>query len=128
MQSIGSAARASGVGIETIRYYEREGVLPPAPRSGSGRRLYDAAAVSRLRFVKRCRDLGIPLADVRTLLALSDNRNACGDVKAIGEGHLAAVRAKIDDLRRLEGALVELIAPCDQRQTGCPALRALFAD
>ena len=128
MHPIGAAARLSGVNIETIRYYERDGVLPPALRSRSGRRLYDADGVARLRFVRRCRDLGIPLDDVRTLLALSDDRRACGDVKAIGERHLGEVRAKITDLRRLEAALVELIEPCDTLQSGCPALRTLFAD
>ena len=68
MLPIGDAARQSGVTIETIRYYEREGVVPPPDRSASGRRLYDAAGIARLRFIKRCRDLGFSLSVTKTLL------------------------------------------------------------
>ncbi len=128
MHAIGTAARMSGVAVETIRFYERAGVLPPAARSASGRRLYDAEAVARLRFVRRCRDLGISLDGVRTLMTLADDRRACGDVKAIGEHHLSAIRARIASLRRLETEMVELIRPCDGGPTECPALRTLFAD
>lgn len=127
MHPIGTAARMSGVHIETIRYYERGGLLPAAARSPSGRRLYDAEAIARLRFVRRCRDLGIPLGDVRTLLALARDRQSCGDVMVIGERQLAAVRARIAELRRLEEALTDLIEPCEPDRTDCPALRALFA-
>src|SRR3546814_10034854 len=68
MHSIGEAARQSGVTVETIRYYERERIVPPPDRSASGRRLYDPAGIMRLRFVRRCRDLGLSIADIRTLL------------------------------------------------------------
>lgn len=129
MQTIGEAARLSGVRIETIRYYERHGVVPAPGRTASGRRAYDAEAIARLRFVKRCRDLGFPLAEVRTLLGLSaDTERVCGEVRQIGEGHLRHVRAKLADLARLEEALVELIDDCDEGRSGCPALRRLFAE
>lgn len=129
MQSIGKAARRSGVLIETIRYYERAGVLPLPERTASGRRLYDDAAIARVRFVKRCRDLGFPLADIRSLLALAaDDSGACEPVRRISEDRLGNVRAKIADLTQLESALADLVRQCDAGATDCPALRRLFAD
>jgi MerR family mercuric resistance operon transcriptional regulator len=129
MYAIGEAARQSGVTIETIRYYEREGIVPPPDRSASGRRLYDTAGIARLRFVKRCRDLGFPIAEIRTLLVLSNaDGNACSDVRGISERHLSDVRAKIADLTRLESALESLIEQCNRGERQCPALRRLFTD
>ena len=128
MHSIGEASKASGVTVETIRYYERTGVVPPPVRAASGRRLYDDAGITRLRFVRRCRDLGFPLDDVRTLLALADGESsACGEVTALGRRHLGDVRARIADLQRLEAALIDLLADCERGQSRCPALRRLFA-
>lgn len=127
MHPIGRAATLSRVTIETIRYYEREGVVPKPPRTASGRRLYDADAIARLRFVRRCRDLGFPLADVRALLDLDGQGDACAEVRGLGEGHLQSVRAKITDLKRLEAALAQLIEPCATPSAQCPALQALFA-
>lgn len=129
MHSIGEASRQSGVTIETIRYYERAGLVPHPARSAAGRRLYDGAGIARLRFVKRCRDLGFSIPEIRTLLALSNEPGAaCGDVKAIGEHHLREVRDKIADLTRLEAALADLIAACGRENVQCPALGRLFAD
>lgn len=129
MHSIGKAADRSGVNIETIRYYEREGLVPAAERSASGRRLYDSAAIARLRFVRRCRDLGFPISSIRTLLALSANADKpCVDVKDIGEQHLVEVRARLADLRQLESALSDLVGECEQATGECPVLRQLFAD
>lgn len=126
---IGEAARRSGVTIETIRYYEREGIVPLAERSANGRRRYDVAAVARLRFVKRCRDLGFSISEVKALLSLaSDESSNCAKVKHIGEDHLDDVRGKIADLRRLETALVELLSHCEAGKTDCPMLKELFAD
>jgi len=93
MLPIGEAAKQSGVTIETIRYYEREGVVPPPGRSASGRRLYDVAGIARLRFIKRCRDLGFSVPVTKTLLELSrENDAACSEVKAVAERHRAEVR------------------------------------
>lgn len=129
MYPIGEAARRSGVAIETIRYYEREGVVPLPDRAASGRRLYDRAGIARLRFVKRCRDLGFSLEDIRVLLALSKpGFQACSDVKRLGERHLRDVREKIADLTRLEAALAEMVAECGEQKPECPLLRQLFAD
>ncbi len=127
MHAIGVAARQSGVTIETIRYYEREGVVPKPPRSGSGRRLYDTDAIGRLRFVRRCRELGFPLVDVRALLDLEGEVGACFEVRELGEKHLQSVRTKIADLKRLELALEQLIEPCAGSHVCCPALQALFS-
>jgi MerR family mercuric resistance operon transcriptional regulator len=129
MHPIGEAARQSGVNIETIRYYEREGLVPPPARSASGRRLYDGAAIARLRFIKRCRSLGFSIRTILTLLTAADDPgNACGDVKTIGERHLCTVRDKIADLKELERTLAGLLAECDRGKRSCSALRRLFAD
>lgn len=127
--SIGEAAKQSGVTIETIRYYEREGIVPPAERSANGRRRYGTEAIVRLRFVKRCRDLGFSISEVKTLLSLAaDMDTNCAKVKTIGEAHLDAVRSKIADLRHLETALTELIVHCEAGRPDCPILKELFAD
>lgn len=129
MHAIGDAARKSGVNIETIRYYEREGVVPPAGRSTSGRRLYGSDDISRLRFVKRCRDLGFSLADIKSLLSLSvGTQSTCDEARTIGEGNLALVRNKIADLCRMETALEELVRHCKSGRLDCPMLAELFAD
>ena len=119
----------SGVNIETIRYYEREGIVPAAERGANGRRRYDAAAITRLRFVRRCRDLGFSIRDVRALLDLSDTApKQCDEVRVIGERHLADVRTRLADLLALEAALADLVSECASTEAECPALRQLFSD
>ena len=129
MHAIGAAAKLSGVNIETIRYYEREGVVPAAERSGSGRRLYGAQDIARLRFIRRCRDLGFPISDIKALLDLSEREDTpCDDARDIGERQLDLVRAKLRDLRSMEEALRELIRDCSTGAAECAMLRALFTD
>ncbi len=129
MFTIGEAAKLTGINIETIRYYEREGIVPRPVRTASGRRQFDNQEIATLRFVKRCRDLGFPIVDIRALLALSQGENSvCEQVKEISQTHLGSVRAKIKDLRRLEHALKDLIESCDNNLDECPALRRLFDD
>ena len=129
MHPIGVASAMSGVNIETIRYYEREGVVPRAPRTPTGRRLYGDEDIARLRFVKRCRDLGFSIPDIRTLLDLSAGNDApCADVKALGERHLRGVRRKLDELGNLERALAELVKRCDAGRIDCSMLKRLLAD
>ena len=129
MHSIGAAARMSGVTIETIRYYEREGIVPEAERSVSGWRLYAMADIGRLRFIKRCREFGFPIADIRSLLALSvADQFPCEDAQAIGRRNLTLVRQKIGDLKRIEADLHQLVGLCDSGTSDCPMLRSLFAD
>jgi DNA-binding transcriptional MerR regulator len=129
MHPIGEAARRSGVGVETIRDYEREGIVPKPGRAASGRRLYSAAEIARLRFVRRCRDLGFTMADVRTLSALAEERGApCGEVRAIGSLQLQAVRAKIAARQDLAAATEALLAARGPDDAPCPLLARLFAD
>lgn len=129
MQSIGAAAKLSGVNIETIRYYEREGVVRKAERTASGRRLYGKDEIAQLRFVKRCRELGFSISDVKSLLAISSGTPAsCDCARAIGETNLLLVKEKIADLRRMETALSELIQLCHAGQSDCPMLKRLFDD
>lgn len=128
MVAIGEASRLSGVAIETIRYYEREGIISKANRSASGRRCYTDAEISELRFIKRCRDLGFSIQDAVALRALAaEPSGACETVGQLGQRHLDDVRAKISDLRRLESALTELVANCARGQRECPLLDTLMA-
>jgi len=126
MSSIGTASRASGITVETIRYYERAGIVGPPPRSPSGRRIYGPAEIGRLRMIRRCRDLGFSLADVQFLMSLAADAPAtCAEVKGLAEHHLAAIRQKQRDLALIEGALAEMLEGCSEGNTGCPALRTL---
>lgn len=129
MQTIGEAARQSGVTIETIRYYEREGLVPAPGRAASGRRLYSAGEIGRLRFVKRCRELGFAMADVQVLMKLAEGtEGSCAAARGLGEAQLVATRRKIGDLLRLEAALLDLTRTCDEGRTECPMLAALLRD
>lgn len=126
MIAIGEASRQSGVGIETIRYYEREGIVPRPARAANNRRLYSPDEVGRLRYLKRCRELGFSLASAKTLLDLSESRDAdCHSVKALAEAHVSDVRQKIKELIKLEAALVELTANCAAGNVACPMLGKL---
>lgn len=126
MIAIGEAARQSGIPIETIRYYEREGVVPAPQRAANGRRVYSDKEVGRLRFIKRCRDLGFSITEAKGLLSLSEGENDnCTMVKDIGTAHLFAVRSKIAELRALEAALKQLTANCKAGSVSCQMLKAL---
>src|SRR5258708_37497083 len=119
---IGELSRRTTSNIETIRYYERIGLLPPPDRRGRYRR-YGAADVRRLTFVRRARELGFTLDEVRALLKLStaDGRSACPEVREISAIHLADVRARIADLRAMERVLTTAIRQCDAgKQSGWP--------
>ena len=127
--TIGEAARLSGLSVETIRSYERDDVVPAPERSITGFRTYTQQEIAILRFVRRCRDLGFSINEIKTLLTLSGNVNiVCSDVKAIGEAHLENVRAKIASLTKLETALTELMHSCRNGNVHCPALLQLFDD
>tara|TARA_R110002049_G_scaffold247690_6_gene422210 strand:- start:3125 stop:3550 length:426 start_codon:yes stop_codon:yes gene_type:complete len=129
MFTIGKASEQSGVNIETIRYYEREGVVPKPGRSAGGRRLYSSDEIAKLRFVRRCRDLGFPLSIIQTFLSLTEqNDRSCGEVKTMAENHLGEINAKIENLVRLREALVSLSKNCDHGTAACPMLDALMKD
>ncbi|MEP2707273.1 MAG: MerR family transcriptional regulator [Roseibium sp.] len=126
MIAIGEASRQSGVGIETIRFYEREGIVPKPERAQNNRRLYSDDDVGRLRFLKKCRDLGFSLPEARMLLNLSENQLAdCQSVKELADSHILNVQRKIRELRKLEDALVELTANCARGNVACPMLGQL---
>ena len=109
----GDLARATGCNLETIRYYEKIGIMPDPPRSTKGYRSYDDAHVKRLKFVMRSRDLGFSLEEVRGLLGLVDDRSrTCAEVQIIAEDHLTDVQAKIADLQRIERVLSDTVARC----------------
>jgi len=126
---IGALSRRTGVNIETIRYYERIGLLAPPPRSMGGHRVYDREAVRRLAFLRRARELGFTLDEVRTLLDLVDGGFTCGEVLDLTERHLAGVRARIADLQRLEARLVEISEGCAGGAVPeCPVVDALWRE
>ena len=126
MFAIGEASRQSCVGIETIRYYEREEIVPKPERAANNRRLYASSDIGRLRFLKRCRDLGFPLIEARALLDLCDQKQTdCQSAKRIAELHRSSVRSKIEELKLLETALGELTANCMKGNVDCPLLEKL---
>lgn len=130
LTSIGGASRATGVHIETIRYYERIGVMPAPRRSEAGHRAYDGVQVRRLRFVRRSRELGFGLDRIRAMLRLADDGAlTCGEIHAITVDHLAEVQRKIADLRKLERVLGTISADCSRGEVpDCPVVDALFGE
>lgn len=127
--AIGALSRLTGVNIETIRYYERIGMLPAPPRTAGGRRVYGTVQLQTLAFIRRARELGFTLGEIRTLLALGGPAGAsCGDVRAIAAKHLADIRAKIADLKKLERLLAQTIERCEGGTAPeCPVLDILAA-
>ena len=111
-RSISDLARHAGVSAETIRYYEREGVMPRPARTHGGRRVYDDGDFRRLAFIRKARELGFTLGDVRALLALRGPDNACADVKAIAQRRLDDVRAELRRIREVERILADAVTRC----------------
>lgn len=126
---IGELSRRTGCHIETIRYYERIGLMPVPPRRGRYRS-YRADDVGRLGFVRRARELGFTLDEVRALLGLAaGGRAACPEVRTLAASHLHDVRARIADLRRMERVLADAVRACDiGHDHGCPLIHTLDAD
>jgi MerR family mercuric resistance operon transcriptional regulator len=124
---IGRLSRLSGVNIETIRYYERIKMLPPPPRTPSGRRVYDATHLRMLAFIRRSRELGFSLDDIRALIRLGGpDKASCREVREIATHHLGDIRAKLDDLQKLERLLARTVARCSGRTApDCPVLDIL---
>jgi MerR family transcriptional regulator, mercuric resistance operon regulatory protein len=127
---IGVLSRETGVNIETIRYYERIGLMPEPPRSDGGHRVYDRTHRQRLAFIRRARELGFRLDDIRSLLDLETSQKlACDEVKALTDRHIAEIREKIRDLKELERVLSKLTAQCHgSRVPACPILDVLGTD
>lgn len=125
---IGALADAAEVGVETIRFYEREGLLPEPPRSPAGYRLYDDAAVRRVRFILKAKDLGFTLTETRELLDLRvTHTSACEDVAAKARLKIASIEDKIRELERVRRVLHALEQACaaNERTSECPILDAL---
>lgn len=124
---IGRLAKATGTAVETVRYYEKIGLLPKVARTAGNYRSYGREEVARLSFIRRARDLGFSLDQVRTLLSLADDRDLpCGEVDALARHHVDAVDRKIADLTALRSELSSLIAQCRRGTIAeCRILEAL---
>ena len=121
-------ANRGGVNLETVRYYERRGLLPKPPRTLAGYRTFDAGAVRRLRFIKQAQALGFSLKEIKALLALRlDPRASCADVRRRAEAKIADIDGKLHALRAIKRALVRLTAACAGRGpvSACPILESL---
>jgi MerR family mercuric resistance operon transcriptional regulator len=125
--AIGELSKRSGVNIETIRYYERVKMLAPPPRTASGRRVYEVTDLRILVFVRRARELGFSLDEIRALLRLGGPEKApCREVRAIAAHHLEDIRAKLSDLKKLERLLSKTVARClGKTAPDCPVLDIL---
>lgn len=130
-QTIGHISKASGTPIETIRFYERERLIPQAPRTDAGYRMYNEDTTKRLRFITRAKALGFTLAEIREILNLQDNpasnRTGRAEVKAITEKKLVDIERRITDLKRMQAVLNQLAGQCTGRGsvTHCPIIESL---
>jgi MerR family mercuric resistance operon transcriptional regulator len=124
----GALAARTGCNIETIRYYERAGLLPPPPRSMGGHRLYGEGLIRRLNFVRRSRDLGFSIEEIRELLRLVDGGTyTCGEVEQLARDHVREIRRKIADLKRLQRVFETMAEQCSgDAVPDCPIIDALF--
>lgn len=129
MRKIGEVAKRTGVHIETIRYYERIRLMPKPHRSEGGQRFYTEDHEKRLAFIRRCRALDFPLADIRLLLKIAEKDTpSCAEVEQFAGKHLEHVRAKLRELRTMEKTLKELVAECKHNKTpSCPVIERLSA-
>lgn len=129
--TIGKLAKEAGIGIETVRFYERQGLIAPPPRTESNYRIYPREEVARLKFIKRAKALGFTLHEINGLLELSHDPHATrADIKKRTLAKIADVESKIRDLTRIKAALEHLAAKCDGHGPleGCPILAALTSD
>jgi MerR family mercuric resistance operon transcriptional regulator len=123
--SIGELSRRTGVHVETIRYYEKARLLPRPPRTQGGHRAYGQDGLRVLAFIKRSRELGFGLDDIRALLSLRTSDSCCSNAKAIATRHLQDVRTKMRDLAALENILAGTIAQCSDEVPGCAVIDVL---
>ncbi|HXF64961.1 MAG TPA: MerR family DNA-binding protein [Caldilineaceae bacterium] len=131
MLTIGQLAKEANVHVETVRYYERRGLLAAAGRRSSGYRQYAADAVGRIRFIKRAQELGFSLHEIADLLSLRvEAQTACAEVKQRAEAKVAEIEQKLETLQRMRQVLIDLLQHCDTEEpTGeCPILAALDTD
>ena len=129
--TIGQVAGRAGIGIETVRFYERRGLIEDPPRAESGYRQYSEDVVSRLRFIKRAKGLGFSLKEIMELLSLRlDPETTCGDIKKRAETKIADIEEKIRSLRNMNKALTKLVATCSVNGPAreCSILETLYAE
>jgi len=121
-------AARTGCNIETVRYYEKQGLLPDPPRTVAGHRVYDQSHEQTLGFIMRARALGFSIAEIRDLLSLVDGgRYTCGEIRDRTLIHLKAVRERLADLKKLEATLAETVAACTGDDAPhCPIIEALY--
>jgi MerR family mercuric resistance operon transcriptional regulator len=124
----GALAVRTGCNIETIRYYEQIGLLPPPPRTEGGHRLYGQELLKRLNFVRRSRELGFTLEEIRGLLRMVDGRKyTCAQVEALALDHVRDIQRKISDLKKLKNVLATMASQCRGGSIPeCPVIDALF--
>ncbi len=127
--TIGALSRRTGCNIETIRYYERIDLLPNPPRTEGGHRQYDEDHLKRLTFIRRGRELGFSLDQIRGLLRLVDGGDfTCAEVQTITLSHITEIRDKISDLRKLEHVLADMASKCDGGDIPeCPVIDIMFS-
>lgn len=127
--TIGKLAKAAAVNVETIRYYQRRGLLEEPPRPLGGQRHYSAEQIKRVRFIKRAQALGFTLSEIGTLLAL-DAARVCHDTRALATHKLASIEQKIADLAIMQRVLNDLVRQCDSGDGGaeCPIIDALTGE
>lgn len=128
MYSIGDVAKATGIKVPTIRFYEQEGLLPAPPRTASGRRVYSDAEVRRLSFIRHARALGFELDDIRSLLDLSDRPDRpCDIADAIATRHLKEVEERLRQLEALRSELSRIVKSCGGARVSreCRVIEAL---
>lgn len=129
--TIGEVARRAGVGVETVRFYEREGLLEEPARRASGYRQFDEGVVGRLRFIRRAKDLGFTLKEIRDLLTLRlAPDTTCAEIKQRAQAKVSDIEAKIRDLQEIRQALLGVTASCSGQgpTSACPILDALDRD
>lgn len=132
MSGIGELSRTSGCPIETIRYYEKVGLLPPPVRSAGGHRIYSEAHLSRLVFIRQNRELGFPLADIRELMTLAENPDShCGEALTVVQKHLSEVESKVAKLQKIRSDLLRMASNCESVCLGaatsdCTIVEGLF--
>jgi MerR family mercuric resistance operon transcriptional regulator len=126
--SIGRLSAETGVNIETIRFYEKVTLMPKPPRTEGGRRLYGTDDTARLNFIRRARELGFSINDIRGLLGFNDHPPTCAEVHETASRHRAVIRNKIADLKRLDQRLSAIMGACTQAATpDCALIDALLA-
>lgn len=126
--TIGRLAKAADVNIDTVRFYERQGLLQPAPRTAAGYRLYGAADAQRLQFIRRAKTLGFSLEDIAELLRLTEDGHDRGKVKAIAQKRVADLESRIRELEKMRSVLAHHAGHCSGHGevSGCPIIQALL--